>query len=251
MVVDHTGSEPRIQSVARAAHILELVASRSEGLTPKEIGAALDIRLPTVYHLLQTLEAVRLLRRDGAPGGRYLLGFAIGQLASAFGRQVSAPEQLAALVKELADRTGDAAYGSGWAGEDIVILARQVATRPVGVAVLPLGLAGHAYARASGKMLMSLLSESARSHYLERQEYVALTGTTRSAADLLAQLDGIRDQGFAIEEEEEHTEGVCCAAAPVVIAGEQFCLALSAPTDRFRAHRDELVEAVLEVASRA
>lgn len=241
-------AEPRIQSVARAARILEVVAASPDGMTPKEIGAAVGLRLPTTYHLLQTLEAVRLLRREGASGGRYLLGFGVGRLASAFDRQVSVPEQLAGLVKELGDRTGEAVYGSGWAGEDIVILTRQVATRPVGVAALPIGLAGNASARASGKMLLALLDDEARERYLDRHEHDTVTASAKSAPEVRAQFAALRDQGYAVDEE-EHTEGVCCVAAPVRIGGEQFCVALSVPADRFRAHRDELVQAVVQVAT--
>lgn len=239
-------SEPRIQSVARAVRILEEVAASPDGMTPKQVSAAIDVRLPTVYHLLQTLESTRLLRRDGT-GGRYLLGFGVGQLANAFDRQVSGPERLAMMVKALAERTGDTAYGSGWSGDDIVILTRQLATRPVGVAALPIGLAGHAYARASGKMLIALLPDEARERYLRRQDYVTLTGSTRTEPDLRSELDVVRAQGFAVDEE-EHTEGVCCVAAPVAVGGEQFCLALSVPADRFRSHRDELIAAVVEAS---
>ncbi|WP_395693526.1 IclR family transcriptional regulator [Nocardioides sp.] len=245
---DGDARQPRIQSVARAAGILSAVAGNPNGLTPKDVSVALDLRLPTTYHLLQTLEAVGLLRREGGTGSRYLLGFGVGQLARGFDRQVSVPEQLAAVVRAVAERTGESVYASGWSDGEIVILDRQIGTHPVGVAALPIGLAGHAYARASGKLLLALMSEEERETYFARHDYAPLTPSTLSMEELVAQLDVIREQGYALDDE-EHTPGVCCVAAPFELGGRQFCVALSAPSDRFRERQDDLIEAVCSSAS--
>lgn len=241
--------KPRIQSVARAAGILAEVAASPNGLTPKQISAATGIRAATTYHLLHTLQAVGLLRRDST-GSRYVLGFAVGPLANAFERHVSVPEQISEVVREIADRTGEAVYGSGWMDGEIVILARRSGVKPVGVAEMPVGMAGHAFARASGKMLLALCDEEARERYFESHEHVGLTPNTWTRDQLRSRLEAIRKQGYAFDDE-EHTEGVCCVAAPYWIGSETFCATLSAPAERFRANRSELVEAVLATTGRS
>lgn len=236
-------AKPRIQSVARAASILAAVAASANGLTPKQIGAATGIRLATTYHLLQTLQAVGLLRRDRT-GNQYVLGFAVGPLVGAFERHVSVPERIFDVVRAIAEKTGEAVYGSGWVDGEIVILARRLGVKPVGVAEMPIGMAGHATARASGKMLLALRAEEERERYFATHEHVALTPNTWTRDHLRSQLGAIKERGYAIDDE-EYTEGVCCVAAPFWIGSEVFCVTLSAPSERFRANQTELIDTVL------
>lgn len=233
-------AQPRIQSVARAAHILRVVAESPDGASAREISEALGLRLPTTYHLLQTLSAVGLLRRDPS-GTRYVVGFAAAALAAGLERQVSVPEELHRVVRRAAAETGEAVYGSGWSDGEIVVFARAAGSHPVGVTAVPLGLAGHAHARASGKLLLALASPQELATYLERHPPVAVTPRTLLAADLEAELARIRAQGFATEEE-EFAVGISCLAIPYAVGAETFAVALSAPSERFHANLGTLHE---------
>lgn len=240
--------QPRIQSVARAAQILSAVAASDHGLSAREIAEQVGLRLPTTYHLLHTLSAVGLLRRE-ASTSRYVIGFAVGALASGLERQVSMPEQLHRCVREVAAQTGEAVYGSGWSDGEIVVFARAAGTQPVSVAEVPLGLAAHAHARASGKLLLALASEEERARYLERHPPTPRTRNTLSRRALLRQLAEVRERGYAVEEE-EFAEGICCVAAPYTIGAQTFGVVISAPAERFRARFDSYLDALL-AATRA
>jgi DNA-binding IclR family transcriptional regulator len=87
------GSTPtRIRSVRRAAALLEAVATAPGGCTATAAAAAVDIPVPTAYHLLNTLVDAGLLAKDESR--RYRLGARVGLLAEAFLAQVSAPAYL-------------------------------------------------------------------------------------------------------------------------------------------------------------
>ena len=143
----------RIRSVRRAAALLEHIAGTPAGCTATAAADALDIPVPTAYHLLNTLVDAGLLGKDERR--RYRLGGKVGLLAEAFLAQVSAPAYLVDRLRELADRTGETAYLSAWRGGDAVLLQIVEGRRAVRVSGLHLGYSGAAHVRASGKMLLA------------------------------------------------------------------------------------------------
>ncbi len=228
----------RIRSVRRAAALLEHVALTPAGSTATAAAAALDVPVPTAYHLLNTLVDAGLLAKDERR--RYRLGAKVGLLAEAFLAQVSAPAYLVDRLRELADRTGETAYLSAWRGNDAVLLQIVEGRRAVRVSGLHLGYSGAAHVRASGKMLLAYgrpgtLADYVRTHAVD-------------AAGLAAEIDAARRAGYAIDEE-EFAEGVACIAAPV--ADGTMAIGVSAPVERYRSCRQELIDAVVAVAGSA
>lgn len=220
--------------------MLELVAEKHGRIKAKQIAEHLQLPLPTACHLLNTLCAAGLLEK--LPDRSYQLGHKVGVLAEAFSAQISAPEYLTNLLRELAAVTGETAYLSAWRNNDSMLLSIIEGHRAVRVAGLHLGYSGHTHARASGKVLLAFAGTAALDNYFS--EHV-LDGDVRL---LRAELERVRTDGYAVDEE-QFTEGVSCVAAPVG-AGE-MALGISAPTHRFEADRDELIQQVLEITGKA
>jgi DNA-binding IclR family transcriptional regulator len=231
----------QIQSVSRAAAVLELVAAHG-GMRASQIAAELGVPLPTAFHLLSTLTEAGLL--DKLDDRRYQLGPTVGLLAEAFAAQVSAPEHLLARLREMADRTGETAYLSAWRHGDATLLSIVEGHRAVRVSGLHLGYSGATHVRASGKVLLAFGGPAALDSYLEHHD---LADSPASAAALREMIEQTRRDGYAVDEE-EFAEGVSCVAAPVVDG--RMAMGVSAPSGRFRENRDELIELVLEITSK-
>jgi DNA-binding IclR family transcriptional regulator len=231
----------QIQSVNRAAAVLELVATNG-GMRASQIATELDVPLPTAFHLLSTLTDAGLL--DKLDDRRYQLGPKVGMLAEAFAAQVSAPEHLHTCLREMADRTGETAYLSAWRRGDATLLSIVEGRRAVRVSGLHLGYSGATHARASGKVLLAFSGPTALDEYLEHHD---LTSPPTTAAALRGAIERTRRDGYAIDEE-EFAEGVSCVAAPVADGG--MAMGISAPSERFREDREELIELVLEITSK-
>ena len=60
-------------------------------------------------------------------------------------------------------------------------------------------------------------------------------------------IERTRRDGYAVDEE-EFAEGVSCVAAPVTDG--RMAMGVSAPSERFRENREELIELVLEITSK-
>src|SRR5215213_8462653 len=95
----------RIQSIDRAAELLEAVARAPEPETAPELADACGLNRSTAWRILATLEHHGLVDRDPV-GNRYGLGFGVVRLAAAAGHEPLV--RLAhPLLRRLAEGTGE------------------------------------------------------------------------------------------------------------------------------------------------
>jgi IclR family acetate operon transcriptional repressor len=238
--------KPRIQSVARAAALLNEIARSPAGLTAQELSAATSLNRATTYHLMQTLSAVGYVAAGA--DRRYRISIGVGAVVEGFERHV-VPADFLPLARALAQRTGETAYVAAREGPQLVLLCSVPGHHQVSVANSPVGPIEHGHARASAKLLLALAPEDARERYLAANPLTRLTSRTiTSRGELLTEFERIREAGYSTDVEEFH-EGVCCFAAPLARGAAPHALALSAPKGRFEAHRDEYLDAVLRTAA--
>lgn len=222
---------PRVQSVARAASILLAIATSDNGLKTREISARLGLSLQTTYHLLHTLAETGLIARNEL--NHFVVGLSVSTLAEALKRHLAAPEYLAPVVREIARKTGETAYASGWWHGEIVNLGAARGHHPVHATEVPHGYSGEAHARASGKLLLAYATSATRDEYLRTHPLRRCTPNTITTAKAMAhECEVIRRQGYSVDRE-ELTKGLCCIAVPIAGGHVPYVLGLSAPADRF------------------
>jgi DNA-binding IclR family transcriptional regulator len=224
------------------------VAASPDGLTPREVAEALGIHQQTTYHLLHTLTTTGLLARRN---DRYILGIRCAGLADAFRRQIAPPEFLGPAVREIASRTGETAQGVGWQNDEIVAFSIARGHHTVQAAEVPYGSTNDGHARATGKLLLAHASPQLRTAYLERFPLRRRTAHTITDPKRFSEeLEHIRERGYAVDDE-EFADGVACLAVPLgdgIDGLSQFGFGLSAPAGRLRAHLDEYLETMQDVA---
>jgi IclR family transcriptional regulator, acetate operon repressor len=226
--------------------VLELIAGDPvSGMRATDVAAAIDTPLPTAYHLLNTLVGGGFLTK--LDNRRYHLGPKVGLLAEAFASRLSAPEYLLERVRMLAERTGETAYVSSWRGGEVVILGIVEGKGAVRVSGTHLGFGGDAHARASGKAMLAFASPRTFEDYVRKNRPLrsCTPHTVTSVRELRSEMEEIRRLGYAIDEA-EFVEGVACLGAPV--ADGTMAITVSAPIERFRRHRRELIADVVGVA---
>jgi DNA-binding IclR family transcriptional regulator len=249
VLVEARTGRPRVQSVARAAAILRVVAASEAGVTAAEIARAVGLSRPTTYHLLHTLRDEGLLVRGGHR--EFRLGLGVGTLAQAFARQLAPPERLLPYLRALAARTGETAYVCVWSDAGVVLLATAPGHHAVTVGTGQVGLLDHTGARAAGRVLLAHLSAESRAAFLAQHPLERRTPQTIVDREPFeSELAAIRERGYAIDRE-EFTEGVCCVAAALDAGVGQFALSLSAPRDRFEQHADAYRDEILAIAAAA
>lgn len=197
-------------SVGRALRVLELVAGSQGGLGISELARLMNISKGTVSGICAQLEHKSALVRD--PGTkRYALGPLIPSLAGqgrAYQRlQRAAGPELGALR----DRLNESVFLGVSAGDRVAILEARQPNGVVGVAAGP-GTSLPITAGAVGKVFMAGMLPKT----LERVLALGLRAyTPQSITDpqrLMAELQSIREKGYALERE-EYLAGVWGAAA--------------------------------------
>lgn len=249
-----TAEPTRVRSVARAIQILQAMASHPDGLSVRDVARELGMAPATVHHLVNTLVDEQMLQKNGLR--RYHLGPAVGDLGDAYYEIAQVAGDLVVPLQNLAAVTEETAYICVMRRGEIYILAAEEGSQAVRVAGLRTGRADDAHARAAGKLLLASASS------IELERYLASHTLTRRSrntivepARLRTELDKIRVRGYA-EDEGEFAEGVCCVAMPIVVAGRTTAAySLSAPSDRYKRHRQRyraaLAAAVADAVARS
>lgn len=228
-------SASSIRSVSRTIEILEVIQELG-GANISEITARVDIGQSAVYNYLTTLESEGYIDKDG---DEYHIGLPFFGLGSQARSRVPVYDTAQPQVDRLADETGELATlfveknGLGVhlyhaSGTDGIELDRHEG-EPV-----PL------HSTAPGKAILAFrprceVDDIVSEHGL--QAFTSNTITTREELD--AELETIREQGYAMSREEQRT-GLRSIAAPVtddddrsIAAISLFCPVHRVDDDRF------------------
>ena len=216
-----------VQTISRAFELLDLIADHDSPVTISELSTRSGLPLPTVHRLLKALVSLGHVRQT--PSRRYALGprlIRLGEIASQTLGSAAKP-----FLTQLVDITGETANFAIREG-DLVVYVAQVPSRhsmrmftEIGRRVLP-------HCTGVGKALLSQLPDLSVKEIVQRNGMPAMTAQTiTNVDDLMADLDRIRERGWA-EDDNEQEIGVRCIAAPVLGTGILSAISVSGPAAR-------------------
>jgi DNA-binding IclR family transcriptional regulator len=240
---------PVLSSVSKALALLDAFSAETPELTLSELSRRVGAHKSSTFRLLSTLEAHGFVQRS--PAGRgYRLGWKPLELA---GRLRYGLRELAApFLEELAERSGEIVHLSILDGAEIVYLDKHGRSQPLTVSTR-VGGRSPAHASAMGKALLAGLPPAALRRLLGGRRLKRFTPTTITEPRRLArELQAIRRQGFALDNEETFP-GIRCVAAPLRDQEGRVLAAVSVtvPAQRMGARRQaELKNWVMDTAGR-
>jgi len=240
-----------VQSVSRALQALELVASRRDGATAREVAAHLELALPSAYHLLATLTESGYLVHL-AQEHRYGLGYRVQLLEQGLARQLEVPAPVATAIARLHHDADAAAYYAVYRDVGVVVAHVVDSGRRPRVQTLDVGFHEAMHATAFGKVLLAAMDSARRERYLTSAGLRRLTGhTITDRPELERHLSQVRLCSIALEVN-EFQEGLACLASPVrsragAVVGS---VAISLPAPELLARRGQL-ERVVRHGARA
>lgn len=201
----------RVQSVERAAAILQVLASEAQPTPLHHLAAALGLAKGTAHGLLQTLKDVGFVDQD-EESGLYAVGVGLLQLAAPALDHNELRSRAINWADALASRTHLAVHVGTLEGDGVVVVHHVF--RPDSTPqTLATGTSHPLHASALGKVLLAHDPRAMRAATASELE----SHTYRTVVDwpaLQRQLADVRDVGWAADVEEREP-GVAALAAPV------------------------------------
>jgi DNA-binding IclR family transcriptional regulator len=225
-----------VQSVDRAISVLEILARRGEAGV-SEVASEIEVHKSTAFRLLGALEGRGLVEQAGERG-KYRLGFGLIPLAGAVSGRLDVARQGRPVCERLAGELGETM--------NVAVLEEHYAVN-VDQAHGPSNIATHnwigkltpLHCTSSGKVLLAALDPMERKALLAAADTPQLTPNTLTDAALIAALDQIAEDGYALAVE-EYEIGLNAAAAPIRDRKGAVVAALSVSGPSYRLERDAL-----------
>lgn len=235
--VESEGGERRA-AADRMLSVLEEVASAGRPVAVRDVAEALDLPKPTAHRLVNTLLERGLLARS-IDRRAVTVGPKLTQLALEILRSSVVQAPVRSVLRGVSTQLGETTNIGVLDGNEVVYLDRVEAEHWPLRLQFGVGSRVPLYCTAMGKLFVANLPEAQRERVVSATRFLKLTNNTIMDADRLREeLALIREQGYAIDDE-EFIVGVFCIAVPVrdargrVIAG----LAVQGPQARLPRER--------------
>lgn len=213
-----------IRSVQRVCDILDLVQANPDGLSLMAFAQATELPKSSVFRYLATLEGRGYVERNA--DGDYRIGLALSG-----DRIDTVARRLLPQLMHLRDTLGETVNlglldGTRVAYLEIVESRASIRNAPRA------GEREVIHATALGKVLAAQMPESAVESILQQEGMARLTEhTITTVPEFMAELERVRGQGYAVDDEENEIGGRCIAVA-VPRMTLPVAVSLSAPTSR-------------------
>lgn len=225
-------AKPTVQVIERMFSLLEILATREEAVSLKEISEKSGLHPSTAHRILNDLATGRFVDRPVA--GSYRLGMRLLELGNLVKARLSVRDAALIPMRELHKLTQQPVNLSMRQGDEIIYVERAYSERSGMQVVRAIGGRAPLHLTSVGKLFLAFDDPQRLRAYATR---TGLPGHTRNSITQLAvlerELSKARQYGIARDNEELEL-GVRCMAAGIyddqskLVAG----LSISAPADR-------------------
>lgn len=200
-----------VQSMARGLAVIKAFNGARPRMTLSEVARQTDLTRATARRFLHTLVALGYTDTDGR---EFWLRPKVLELGYAYLSSLSLPDVAATHLRSLADEVNESASVSVLDGTDIVYVARVPIRRIMAVSI-SVGTRFPAFATSMGRVLLAALPVSTALDLIAASELKSLTRNTITSTEmLLSELDRVRQQGWALVDQELEV-GLRSIAVPV------------------------------------
>ena len=243
---DGDGGEFRpVKSASRVLEVLETLASEGP-LNLRDLAAHLRVPKSSMHALLRTMQRRGWLETD-ATGTLYGLGLRSLLAGSAYVDGDAVVRQTAPVLDELAERTGETVHLGRLEGRDVVYLAKRESTHPLRL-FSSVGRRLPAYATSLGKALLAELPPEQALACLPARMEAKTPKTITDPQRLLSDLEEVRRNGYAVDDEESSL-GLRCFGVALRQRSTCDAISISVPVVRLgNGRQEQIVELLLRAA---
>lgn len=240
----------KIQSIERMNEILTYLSEKPRGERLSTISRELMLNKSTAFGIISTLEQMGYLGQD-QDTGRYYLDLKLFELGQAAYARLDLASVAKPFVTNLSKKCGETVHIAVLSDTEVVYLDKVEGSKAMRVSS-QIGGRQPVYCTALGKALLANSSDEVINETIPKIEFEKLTDTTiTGVANFKKELENIKQQGYAIDNQESEM-GLYCIAAPI-FSGEGKTIAALSVAGMISRIRDEggqeLVDAVVNTAA--
>lgn len=244
-----SGDGPPIGAVATSIEIVEAL-EELRGAGVSRLATHLDLPTSTVHVHLKTLHELGYVVKDGA---EYRVGFRFLERGGVQRKQREIYQVARQEVDKLSRETGEVA-NLGVEEEGMRVLFYTAEPEEGVFDNSPVGQFTHMHWTSLGKSMLAHQPDERIREIVDRHGLPRSTDHTITDFEaLMDEVETIREQGYAIEDE-ERIEGICSLGAPIMDESQDRAIAsisVSGPKNRITPDRiqDELLEQLQQTAN--
>ncbi len=238
-----------VRAIDRALRILSCFSDNSPEMSIAEIASAVGLPKPTVLRILATLTDGGYVERI-ADSDKYRLGPHLITLGMRVIGRLEVRRQAIRYMVALEERFEETCDLSVFVQESLLCIDVVQSRRTLRIAAGP-GYRSPLHCTASGKAFLANLSADRLAQFLARPLPRYTRTTITSPERLMAELEQVRAQGYACDDE-EFNEGIRAVAAPIRDASGDVIavLGVPGPVERMTPQRmTEIAQALVEAAN--
>jgi len=233
-----------IKVLNKTFSILEILLQQGSAMNMTEISKKLDLYPSTTHRILDTLKHWGYVEQE--PNNQeYQLGLKVLELGMAKLQQIDLVREAAPYLKELVNQCNETVHLGVLEKGEVLYLAKEESSQTIRM-LSYIGKRVPLHCTALGKILLAYMPEEERKKILEDRVLPRLTEKTiTDKGTLEKELNKVKEQGFALDQEENEKD-VRCIAAPIRNYQGKVIAAISISGPAFRI--DKKVQNNLKVA---
>ncbi|WP_071396201.1 IclR family transcriptional regulator [Bacillus tuaregi] len=231
-------AERFIQSVERAADILELFMTSKPELSIKEISEQLGLSKSTVHGLIKTLEHRGYLQQN-SEDLKYRLGLKLFELGSFIGNQLDIVKIAQPIIKETVEKLKETVHLVVRQQDELIYVEKVEGPHQLRISS-HVGKTAPIHCTGLGKAILANLDEKEVDRILTSTELKSFTEyTVTDINEIKNQLEFTKDHGYSMDDEEIEL-GLKCVAAPIFDHNGKAIASISCASPKMRLTEDRL-----------
>ncbi|ATW25446.1 IclR family transcriptional regulator [Candidatus Formimonas warabiya] len=225
-----------VKNLADSLAVMQLFQQKRKELSFTEIGSALKMNKTRLFRILSTLMEFNIIEQSG---DNYTLGWKLFEIGQAVPLMRGFKLNTHDILRELTDETGETANLGILVGNEILFIDSAEPNQTLN-ASFKKGTRLPAHLTSIGKAILSGLDEVKLKQLFSHDQFVRYTPqSVGSFGELLLQLNEVRQQGWAFDDQECY-EGVRCLACPVRDHTGNITCAVSISGPATRIHKNNM-----------
>lgn len=221
-----------IKVLNKSLSILEILLQKDSSMNMTELSEKLGFYPSTIHRILDTLKHWGYVEQNPHTQ-KYQLGLKALELGMAKLHQMDLVREATPCLKELVNQCNETVHLGALEGAEVLYLAKEESSQTIRM-ISYVGKRAPLHCTSLGKVLLAYLSAEERKKILGGKVLPRLTeNTITDKRELEKELSRVREQGFAVDREENEKD-VRCVAAPIRNYQGEVIAAVSVSSPVFR-----------------